>query len=85
MTRRHIDNHPNGVAEYDAYRAEITTIALEHEILPIEAVDLSAAGEEGLFRDAIHLNEPGARRFSRALGRLLRDPEVARVVCLRCT
>ena len=85
VTRRHIENHPGGEAEYDAYRTAVTTIALEHQVLLIDAVDFFAAAEEGLFRDAIHLNESGARRFSRALGRLLRRPDVARVVCLRCT
>jgi len=83
VTPDYISAHPNGQADYDAYRAAVEAIAVEEQILLIDAVEYFTV-DQGVFRDMTHLNKWGARRLSRNLGRLLKHPAAARVVCLRC-
>jgi hypothetical protein len=83
VTPDYIAAHPNGAADYDAYRAAVEGIAVSEQILLVDAVEYFTV-EQGVFKDMTHLNVWGARRFSRRLGSLLRHPAAPRVICLRC-
>jgi hypothetical protein len=72
VTDDYVGLHPDGAADYEAFREEVLDLGDDQEVPVVDAHDWAQGDQE--FADTHHLNAAGAARFSQELPAMLPEP-----------